>query len=261
MATPVPTSERTGRLGRIVAGTRPALVMMMGVLAWAAAVGVAVVAYPAHVASLWGYWILQDEVFGFAVAFAVAGTIAGIAASATSGHRRWTITFAALSLLLIVASVAILYSWIFRFPVRNVGGAWRIQLWRRATAIMGEGIVLGMIPGLLMSGLVLAAAALERRLARWQFGLLVAVVGAVLGIGVLPVAMSHVSDLIVLQYDPKYRYLHQNSIAGAAAGAGTGSLAGAVVAGMIARWFAAAGQRNQRPTGQPVRQPGDGPVA
>jgi glucan phosphoethanolaminetransferase (alkaline phosphatase superfamily) len=247
MSPPAPSSEQRNRLGRIVAGVRPMLAIAMGVLVWVAAIGAGTAGFSAQVTTEpWD--ILREEVLGFAVAFTVAGTITGLAASATSGPRRWTIAFGAISLVLLAASVAILRWWIFRSTAPNVG--WGQSVWSSAVGSMEAGFMLGAITGLVITGLVLVAAVVERHTARWQFGLIVAVAVAGLGLGVLPAVMSHLSDLIVLYSGPHYRYLYDKLISGAPIGAGTGGLVGAVVVGMIARLFAAAEQRIGRQPGE-----------
>jgi hypothetical protein len=234
----VPSSEQRNRLGRIVAGLRSILAIGLGVLVWVIAIGLGTAGFSAQMTTE-PFDILRGGVLGFAAGFAVAGTITGLVASATSGHRRWTIGFGLISPVVFAASMAILRWWIIRSKP-NV--AWGVSTWHYAAWRMRLGLMPGIVSGLVLSGLVLVAAVVERHTKRWQFGLIVAVTVAVLGLGVLPVAMSHTTDPIVLYVAPNDRYFFDRSMA---IGAGTGALSGAVVIGMIARLFAAAGQRRE----------------
>jgi hypothetical protein len=249
MLVPVPGEKR--RLRMAAAMIRPALAIVLGVLAWFIVIAVSIAGFAAQV-TRHDFELLGEEVLGFAAAFAVAGTIAGFVASATSGHRRWTIAFGAISPVLLAASLAILRWWIFRFTAPNVDwGEWE---WRSAVGIVATGSKVGIISGLVISGLVLVSAVVERRTARWQFGLIVALAIAVLGSVGLPMMMPYVLDLIVMYAGPNYHYMYDRVISGAAIGAGTGALIGAVVVGMIARWFGAAGQGRGRQPAQAAQQ-------
>jgi hypothetical protein len=257
MATSAAVPVEQSRHGVITARIQSALAIALGVLVWLVVIGAGTAGFSAQV-TVQPFDILRREVLGFTVAFVIAGTITGLVASATAGHRRWTVAFATISLLVIAGSVAILRWCVFHVTAPNTD--WGRHEWNSAIGIMETSSMLGIAAGLVISGLVLLAAAVERRMARWQFGVLVAISVAVLGNGVLPIATSRISDLIVLYTGPNYRYLYEDSIAGPAAGAGVGALVGAVAIGMIARWIAAT-EKTQRPTRQPVPQHSGGPVA
>jgi hypothetical protein len=251
MAMPVSVPGEKTRLGMAAAMIRPTFAIVLGVLAWFIVIGVATAGFAAQV-TRHDFEILGEEVLGFAAAFAVAGTIAGFVASATSGHRRWTIAFGAISPALLAASPAIFRWWIFRVTAPNV--AWGERVWASAVGSMEAGSMVGLIAGLVISGLVVVAAVVERRTTSWQFGLIVAVAVAVLGLVGLPMMMPYVFEWLKWYAGPNYRYMYDRLISGAAIGAGTGAPMGAVVVGMIARWFAAAGQGRGRQAVQAAQQ-------
>jgi hypothetical protein len=251
MAMPVSVPGEKTRLAIAAAMIRPALAIVLGVLAWFIVIGVSIAGFAAQV-TRHDYEIPGEEVVAFAAAFAVAGTIAGFVASATAGHRHWTIAFGAISAVLLAASPAILCWWIFCTTAPNV--RWGESMWESALGTMVTGLQVGIISGLVISGLVLVAAVVERHLARWQFGLIVAVAVALLGSVGLPMMMPYVFELMVIYAGPNYRYLYDRAISNAAIGSGTGALMGAVVVGMIARWFAAAGQGRGRHPVQAAEQ-------
>jgi hypothetical protein len=252
-----PTGGKT-RLDAIAYRVRFTLAIVLSFLAWMTVIGLGTAGFSAQVT-----WrrsnIVPQEVVGFAAAFAVAGTIAGFTASATSGRRRWTLAFGAISLVTLAASVGFLRWWIFHSTAPNT--TWGGRVWNSRLAIVKAGVVFGAISGLVISGVVLMVAVVERHTKRWQFGVIVAIVTAVLGMGVLPLAVSYLSDLIILYSGPNYRYLYERSMAGTAVGAGTGALIGAVVIGMIARSFAAAEPARQRQTELNAESHFGGPVA
>jgi hypothetical protein len=210
--------------------------LSLGASAWLLTVGFAIVGYSEQVS-----WeqsvVVQKESLCFAYAFAVAGTITGVAASATSGQRRWAMGSGAISLILLAGSIPIL-RWLI-FPATSPNITWGQDVWHSALGCIEVGSLLGGFVGLIISGLVLASVPLERRLKTWQFGLMIAGAIALLGMWVLPAALPHLSDLVILYAGVHYRYLYDEALRGAGIGAGTGSLAGAIVLGSIARWHGA----------------------
>jgi hypothetical protein len=160
--------------------------------------------------------------------------ITGLVASVTAGRRRWTAGFVLIGVAVVAASVPILRWLVLRATAPNI--QWGELEWHLSVRCVKFGSVLGAFCGLITSVVVIPAAVLERRLARWKFGLLVAGVIILLGWWALPAAIGSASDLVVTLVGVNYRYLYDDSLRGAGIGAGTGSLAGAVAVGLIARW-------------------------
>jgi hypothetical protein len=229
-----PTSSSKGTIAssaKVV--TRHAVASSLGVLAWALVAGLAVLGFSQQVT-----WhdsdVVSNEVVCFAYAFSVAGTITGLATSVAAGQRRRAAGFIVISIAVVAASVPAIRWLILRATAPNI--QWAEAVWRSAVRGIRFGSVLGALCGLGASGLVIPAVILERRVARWQFGLIVAGAVALLGSWALPVAISLTSDLVVPLVGVNYRYLYDEGLRGAGIGAGTGSLAGAVVVGLTARW-------------------------
>ena len=191
MAMPVPVPGKRARPGSGLAVTYAALVFTPGVLAWFAVIGMATVGFAAQVTK-YDYELFRPDVLGFAFAFAMAGMITGLVASATSGNRPWTIAFGAISAVLLGVSPAIVRWWIYRFT--SPSAAWGQRLWDSAVGTISTGLIVGSLFGILLSGFVLVAAVVERRTSRWWFGLMVAASVAVLGSIGLPMAMSYVVE-------------------------------------------------------------------
>jgi hypothetical protein len=205
----------------------------LGVLAWALVTGLAVLCFAQQVT--WhDFDIVSTEVICFAYAFVVAGMITGLVASVAAGQRWWTSGFVLIGIAVVTASVPILRWLVLRATAPNV--QWGELEWHLAVRFVKFGSVLGAFCGLITSVLVLPAVILERRLARWQFGLLVAGGVVLLGWWAIPAAIASASDLVVTLVGVNYRYLYDEWFTGAAIGAGTGSLAGAVTLGLMARW-------------------------
>ncbi len=219
-----------------VGATRLLFTVSPGVLAWLLVAGFAIVGFSQQVK--WErFEIVPKEVLGFAYAFAVAGTITGVAAAATSGQIRWAMGWCAISIIPIAASVPLLRWLIFRTLAPDI--AWAGRVWGSSIECAVIGSLLGMVFGLVISGLILVTVLLERYTTAWQFGVIVTSIVALLGMQVLPAAISCLSDLTVLYAGANYRYLYDEWLLGAGVGAGTGSLAGAIVAGLMARWHSA----------------------
>jgi hypothetical protein len=249
MAMPVSVPGERTRPGVGAAVIYSALVFAPGVLAWFVVIGMATVGFAGQVTK-YDYEVVRPDVLGFAFAFAIAGTITGLVASATAGHRPWTIAFGAISPVLLGVSPAVVRWWIFRFTAPSA--AWGQRLWESAIGTISTGLVVGSLFGILLSGLVLVAAVVERRMTRWQFGLMVAVAVAVLGSIGLPMIMPYVVELVILYAGGNFRHGLDEVTTGSAIGAGIGALMGAVIVGMIARGYAAAGRGRQSRAGQAV---------
>lgn len=247
MLAPVPGKRARPGVGLVVFYT--AFVFTPGVLAWFVVIGMASVGFAGQFTKH-DYELFRPDVLGFAFAFAIAGTITGLVASATSGHRPWTIAFGAISAVLLGSSPAIVRWWIYRFTSPNA--AWGQRLWDSAVGTIATGLIMGSLFGVLLSGFVLVAAVVERRTSRWWFGLMVAVAVAVLGSIGLPMVMPYVVELVVMYAGGNFRHGYDEVTTGSAIGAGVGGLMGAVIVGMIARWFAAAGWGRPATTGQSV---------
>jgi hypothetical protein len=210
--------------------------VVLGSFAWLLAVGLATVGYSRVVT--WGQSeVVQQEVLYYAYAFAAAGTITGVAASDAPGRRRWAFASCAMSSILLAASIPIVRWLIFRATAPSV--AWGRRVWESALGCIGFGSLMGAFVGPVVSVLVLASLLVERRVKPWQFGLMVAAMVALLGMWALPAAIPHLSDLVILRVGVNYRYLYDEAMRGSATGAGMGSLVGAIVTGLIARWYGA----------------------
>ena len=174
-----------------------------GVLAWFVVIGMATVGFAGQVTKH-DYEIFRPDVLGFAFAFAIAGTITGLVASATSGHRPWTIAFGTISPVLLGVSPAIVRWWIFRFTAPSAAWGQRVVGFggrdHRDRPDRGQPL------RVLLSGFVLVAAVVERRTSRWQFGLMVAVAVAVLGSVGLPMMMPYVVELVMIYAGGNFRH-------------------------------------------------------
>jgi hypothetical protein len=219
-----------------VGAARLLVAVTPGALVWLLVGGFAIVGFSQQVA-----WQRSDfvpkEVLGFAYAFAVAGTITGVVSAATSGQIRWAMGWCAVSIVPLATSVPLLRWLIFRTLAPNI--TWAGRVWDSSFECAVIGSLLGIVFGLVISGLILATVVVERYTTAWQFGLIVTGIVVLLGMQVLPAAISGLSDLTVRYAGANYRYLYDEWLLGAGVGAGTGSLAGAIVAGLMARWHCA----------------------
>lgn len=250
MSLPLGLTRRT-KVQSVLLAARLLVAMSVGASAWILVAALAIIGFSQQVT--WRQFeIVQKETLCFAYAFVVAGTITGVVASATSGQWRWAMGSCAISIILSALSIPIIRWLIFRATTPDI--PWGRRVWDSAVDCMRFGSILGVVFGLIMSSLVLAAVIVERRTKAWQFGLLVAVSVALMGMWALPAVISTLSDMVVLYVGANYRYLFDESLRGAGTGAGTGSLAGAVVAGLTARWYGAT-ERGMSPIGW-LQQPG-----
>jgi flagellar biosynthesis protein FliQ len=225
------------------AAVRFAMGISLTVSVWALLVGFAVAVF-----SLQATWnsfdIVQKEVLGFAYAFSVAGTITGVVASATFGDKQRAIVFGLIGGVLLAVSVPALRWLIYRLTAPNL--AWADREWDGAVECIGLGLALGTSLALAVSGLVHASGLLARHLALWRFGILIAIVVAILGQWLLPVTISYLSDLVIPYLRWHYGFRYDEALRGAGIGAGPGALAGAIVSALIARWLGASrGLRRQ----------------
>jgi hypothetical protein len=205
---------------------------MVAVAAWCGLAGLAVGAFARQVT--WsGHDIIPKELVAFAYAFSVAGSLIGIAAVASGAGRRWATGFGLLNMAVLAASVPVVRGLIFRLTAPNL--AWAGRAWEESIDCMRFGATLGVITGLVGSVFVFSLGLLERRMARWQFGAVAAVVVALLGFWLLPLAIAHLPNLVSNRVGDNYRYLYDEVVRGAGIGAGAGALCGAIVAGLLAR--------------------------
>jgi Arc/MetJ-type ribon-helix-helix transcriptional regulator len=221
--------SRTKRAARL------AVAISLGTLAWTFVIGFAIFNFSQRIT-----WVLlkeqTEEIVYFAYAFSVASAITAVVAYAAAGRRRWAIGACATNVVLLAASLPILY-W---FSCRNItlNSAWAWSVWSSAQDCAAYGSFLGVCTAFIVSGLILASVVAERHTKRWQFGLFVAVAVAVLGMWVLPVVAYGLPELAFPYLRWNHRHLWDTSLfAAGMTGAGTGSLAGAVVAGLLARCF------------------------
>jgi hypothetical protein len=224
-----------------VPAVRFVLALTAGELAWIIVAGFAVVGFSRQVT--WPrYEIVHAEVFCFASAFAVAGTITGTVASAASGRRRWAMGICAVNAVLLGTSLVILRRFIFGATAPNV--MWGKSCWDLAIECVMVGSAVGLAFAFVVSAAILAVTALERHLKAWQFGLVVAAAVGLLGWSLLPVALVALADSSANLIDFLKSYCgivhtYRDSLQGAGAGAGAGAFAGAIVAGLMARWCCA----------------------
>jgi hypothetical protein len=221
----------TKRAARLAVG------ISLGTLAWAFVIGFAIFNFSQRIT-----WVLlkerAEEILYFAYAFSVSSAITGVVAYAAAGRKRWAAWACATNIALLATSLPILHWLIYRNTTLN--GAWAWSLRGSARDCVAYGAFLGVCTAVIVSGLVLASVVLERHTKRWQFGFIVAVAVAVLGMWVFPVVAYGLPELVFPYLLWNHRHLWSTSLfAAGMTGAGTGSLAGAVVAGLLARSFKA----------------------
>ena len=181
--------------------------------------------------------MVSKEVVGFASAFAVAGTISGIAAVGASGRGRWAVGFGAAVAALLAASCLLLRWRVYSLTSPKL--LWGEWVWETITQGLKFGGILGLAAGLMVSLAIPTAVALERRISRWQFGLLVAILINLLGAWILPPVVAALPGLLALRVGGNYRVHYDALVRGAGVGAGMGALCGAVVVGLVARGLGA----------------------
>jgi hypothetical protein len=224
-------NERTR--GKSVA--RLAFAISLGTLVWASVIAFAVFGF-----SQMNTWQSPrnrlEEIVYFGYAFSIAGGITGAVAYVAAGKKRWAIGVFTTDLVLLAASVPIVRWLVYRSIAST--GRWTFLIWDSMRDSAAFGAVLGVCAALVVSVLVLASVVLERHTKRWQFGLIVAVAVACLGLWLLPVIAFGLPELVAPYAGLKYRQVYDVSLfAAGMTGAGSGSLAGAVVAGLLGRWF------------------------
>jgi hypothetical protein len=205
----------------------------LGTLAWAFVIGFAVFGFSQQVT--WHF--LQNRIgqtLYFAYAFSVAGAITGPVAYVAAGKRRWAIGVCAANIVLLAVSLPIVHWCLYRMIAAS--GGWTGHLWRSVRDCAAFGSILGVCSALIVSSLLLASIVVERHTKRWQFGLIVAVLVAVLGLWILPAMAYGLPDLAAPFAGFYCPHLFNTSLfAAGMTGAGSGALAGAVVAGLLAR--------------------------
>jgi hypothetical protein len=179
--------------------------------------------------------LVPAEVLGFACGLLVAGTITGVAALATSGERRAAIGFGVIMGLLFAAAMPTLRWVIGRLTSPNPD--WARSEWVRALDGMTPGLALGVAIGLGIATLVFASGFLSRRMAPWKFGIVAAIVIAMLALWVLPEAISLLTDRALLYLRAQYGFRYDEALRGAAVAVGPGAFGGAIVGSLLARWF------------------------
>jgi hypothetical protein len=217
----------------LATAARSASTIALCTLAWALVAGFAIASFSQQ--ATWNrYDIVQGEVASFAYAFAVAGSIAGVTATAAAGRRRLAIGLGAVDIGIIAASVFIIRVLIFRIAGPSV--SWSTREWVAMVGYVRISSAVGAGFGLFVSGLVLAVSVVERRSDPWKFGLAVAAVAAVLGLWAFPLVSDRATSLAIPHLRWNYGHRHDETLRGALSGAGTGALAGAIVVGLLARW-------------------------
>jgi Arc/MetJ-type ribon-helix-helix transcriptional regulator len=214
---------------------RLAIAIALGTLAWAFGIGFATFGFSQKTTGLplKNHW---EEILYFAYAFAVASAITGVVACASAGKKRWAIGACATNIVLLAASLQIV-QWLIYGKLAPNGPLAELS-WDFARDCAKFGSVLGIGSAAIVSGLVMASIVVERHTKRWQFGLIVAVMVAVLGLWLLPDVAYGLPELAAPYIGLKYAQLHNTSLfAAGMTGAGSGALAGAVVAGLMARWL------------------------
>ncbi len=234
---------RVRRGASLLAAGRFTLELSLAASAWVFACALAVAVFAGQVTWDRGD-IVQKELLGFAYAFVVAGTITGVAALVTSGEWPRAIGFGVIGGVILASSAPALRWLIFRLTAPNL--AWARREWREVIERLGPSLALGAAVALVVSALVLAAGLLARRIAPWQFGIVVAVAIAILGLWAFPVAISHATDRAIPYLRWHYGHRQDEALRGAAVGAGPGALAGAIVAGLTARWLGASKRLGHR---------------
>jgi hypothetical protein len=225
-------NERPG--GESVA--RLAVAILLATLVWAAVIAFAVFGFSQQIT----WRVLKnrlDETVYFAYAFSVASAITGAVAYVAAGKKRWAIGVCAADIVLLAASLPVVRLLIYgKLGLGN--RVWAERLWGSASECVIFGLILGVCSALVVAVFVLASAVLERRTERWQFGLIVAGTVACLGLWVLPVVAYGLPELAVPYIGLNYPQFYDTTLfAAGMTGAGSGSLIGAVVAGLLGRWF------------------------
>jgi hypothetical protein len=218
---------------------RLAVAISLGTLAWVIVVGFAIFGFSQQIT-----WRLlknrTEEILFFAYAISVAGAITGVVACAAAGKKRSAIGACVTNAVLLLASLPTVHWLIYRRIAPNLALAQ--LLWGSACDCFLFGSILGVCSAVIVSGLVLASVVLERHTKRWQFGLIVSVTVALLGLWVVPVVASGLPELSVSYIGQTWPHLDNTSLfAAGMTGAGTGSLAGAVVTGLMARFMKGSG--------------------
>jgi hypothetical protein len=231
-------NERTR--GKSVA--RLAFAISLGTLVWASVIAFAVFGFSQQNTYQSPKNRLEEIVY-FGYAFSVAGAITGAVAYVAAGKKRWAIGVFATEVVLLAAEVVLLAAsvpivpWLIYRSIASTG-RWNYLISDSMRDSAAFGAVLGVCSALVVSVLVLASIVLERHTKRWQFGLIVAVAIACLGLWLLPVIAFGLPELVAPYVGFKYAQIHDTSLfAAGMTGAGAGSLAGAVVAGLLGRWF------------------------
>jgi hypothetical protein len=213
-----------------------AVAISLGTLIWAFVVGFAIFNYSQRIT-----WLLlkerTEEILYFGYAFSIAGAITGVVTCAAAGKKRWAIVICASNIVLLAASLPTV-RWLTYSKLAPKGSWLAAIMWGSARDCFAFGAILGVSSAVIVSGLVLASVVLERHTKRWQFGLIVAVIVAALGLWVVPVVAYGLPELTGPYVGLTYPHLYDTSLfAAGMTGAGTGSLAGAVVAGLMVRWI------------------------
>ncbi len=243
MSTPLTTS-RGRRSPSLGAAGRFALVLSLTTSAWVLVAGFAIAVFSGQVTPNRDD-VLQKEVFGFAYAFSVAGTITGAVALVTSGEWRRAVGFGTIGAILLVASVPGLRWSIDRLTAPNP--VWAQREWDEAIERMGPSLSLGAAAAFVVAGMVLACGFLARRMAPWQLGIVVAIVVAILGLWVFPFTVSHLTDRVIPHLRWHYGHRYDEALRGSTTGAVPGALAGAIVTALMARWFGTSKSVGRRP--------------
>jgi hypothetical protein len=217
------------------AASRFTFALCCTITAWTSVTVLAVVLFSGQVVRN-PYDILQKEIFGFACAFAMAGAITGFVSMALIGGPSRALGFILTAGITLTASFLALRFMIFYYTAPNT--IWGQREWDEASDRLLPCTTLAAVIALLISGLVLASAPLARRMSRIAFGVLIAVTVGILGLWVLPFAISHLTDRAIPYLRWHYGTRLDDALRGASIGAGTGALAGAIVIALISRWLA-----------------------